>query len=301
MPRAKARRFQQADTLALQCLAPCIWVRCSGRMLRLRRYCAPPGRHLFSPLHARHRVFFDQHWNHIQRERGQRYESVRWSFCRGIWARLRSNDMERLAICMFAVVGTIGCADAAPPEPVSARAHAVAPGPTTGYFSVGCEAAQTNEDRLVSEAGLPRRALVLGRLLRDAGPQGRRRFSGPLTSHEYDLRQIHVQPEQVLLDRDAVLAPGELRLLVTDPSSVVRYDNTGNMFVPFPGSSFRAAADEHSQRGGLSVFLIEQYEGALFVTGTADVRDGAVVGDSAPIALDAFMARVAARQQDGGR
>ena len=209
--------------------------------------------------------------------------------------------MERLAICMFAVVGTVGCADAAPPEPMSTRAHAVAPGPTMGYFSVGCEAAQTNEDRLVSEAGLPRRALVLGRLLHDAGPQGRRRFSGPLTSHEYDLRQILVQPEQVLLDRDSVLAPGELRLLVINPSSVVRYDNTGHMFVPFPGSSFRAAADEHSRRGELSVFLVERHEGALFVTGTADVRGGAVVGDRATIALDAFVARVAARQHEGGR
>lgn len=209
--------------------------------------------------------------------------------------------MERLAICMFAVVSIVGCADAAPPEPVSARAHAVVPGLTTGYFSVGCEAAQTNEDRLVSEAGLPRRALVLGRLLRDAGPQGRRRFSGPLTSYEYDLRQIHVQPEQVLLDRDAVVAPGELRLLVTDPSSVVRYDNTGHRFVPFPGSSFRAAADERSRRGELSVFLVERHDGVLFVTGTADVRDGAVVGDSATIALNAFVARVTARQQEAGR
>lgn len=200
----------------------------------------------------------------------------------------------------FVVIAFLaGCGQAAPAEPLGrSNSPVVATPRIDGYFSVGCTASQTVEERLVERGARRGRAVVLGRPLEGARSMGERRtFAfGQRWHTEYMVHYQRVRVDRILHDPSNLVAVSrrEIEVYAIDPETEVRVDDEGRRYVPFPGSEFAPPPDARSGAGHDSVFVLEGVGGELFVHATAGAERGEVVGDLQRFSVEELTARLRA-------
>jgi len=209
-------------------------------------------------------------------------------------------------ILLALVFSQAGCADRVPDELIATSTSSVetAP-PVAGYFSIGDMERVAIEDRIVNGMQRSTSALILARVVQhDDWVSARVSFAGLNGSvTDYRVRRVRLLLLHVLDDPTGMLRTersgmSELNFLVVDPTSVRRFDATGRMYLPIPGSqSPLGESDIHATHVGTDfVAVVSFLREGNFLIESGEVADDELIGERERVPLSVLAARASARR-----